>query len=253
MKFTRKAVVLAAVPAAAIIAGSIGGGVAIAASSAPPPQATRGCVSNNVTRALTTVYENPASFKGCSKSQFAVTLSGAATAGPRGAAGAQGPAGPAGAKGDAGAQGPSGVVSTGTHSLVSDASPVSVPTGGSFVSRAVQVGTVHLDAGTYLVNLGAKATPPAGGTGAMQVFPQLFVYDQAANANFTGDLFNAGSGALEAGSNATINSYYSGSSEITVPAGGETLHVYAFGYDSDTSAGSYTLNDLSVTATQLNS
>lgn len=39
---------------------------------------------------------------------------------------------------------------------------------------------------------------------------------------------------------------------ITVPSGGETLHVYAFGYDSDQGAGSYTLDDLAVTATQIN-
>lgn len=162
--------------------------------------------------------------------------------------GTQGPAGPAGPVGPAGSQGPSGVVSVGTHDL---GAVGSVPTGGSFVSRSTEVGTLDLAAGTYSVTLNAKATPPAGGTGAVQVFPQFFVYNQVKNANFTGDLFNVGSGALESGVNATIDSYYSGTGTVTVPSGGETLHVYAFGYDSDQGAGSYALDDLALTVTQL--
>jgi hypothetical protein len=37
-----------------------------------------------------------------------------------------------------------------------------------------------------------------------------------------------------------------------VPAGGETLDVYAFGYDGDHGAGSYELNSATLTATALN-
>ena len=89
------------------------------------------------------------------------------------------------------------------------------------------------------------------------MFPQLFVYDGPVNAQFTNDLFNIGAGALENPTATiltdgdTINSYYSGDSEITVPKGGETLDVYAFGYDSDTGEGSYALNSAVITATQL--
>ena len=70
--------------------------------------------------------------------------------------------------------------------------------------------------------------------------PQAFVYNGPVNTSFTNDLFNVGSGALEQATQAevtagdTINSYYSGTAEITAPSGGETLDVYAFGYDSDT-------------------
>lgn len=95
--------------------------------------------------------------------------------------------------------------------------------------------------------MNAKATPNV--SAAIEVFPQFFVYDQAANASFTGDLFNVGSGPL-ASNSTTIDSYFSGSGEITLTAA-TTLHVYAFGYDSDRSAGTYTLDDLSVTATQI--
>ena len=35
------------------------------------------------------------------------------------------------------------------------------------------------------------------------------------------------------------------------PKGGETLDVYAFGYDSDTGEGSFALNSAVITATQL--
>ena len=54
-----------------------------------------------------------------------------------------------------GQQGPSGVVSTAISDLRGVAS---VPTGGSFVSRSTQVGTIALKAGTYLLNVNAKAS-----------------------------------------------------------------------------------------------
>ena len=99
------------------------------------------------------------------------------------------------------------------------------------------------------------ATPNAVTTG--QVFPQAFVYNGAQLSDFSNDLFNVGSGALEQATQSEvttdpINSYFSGSAEITVPSGGETLDVYAFGYDSDAGGGSYALNALHVTTTALN-
>jgi hypothetical protein len=155
------------------------------------------------------------------------------------------------------AQGPSGVVSTHTYTLKSDSSGNSdiVPTGGSFATHAIMIGTAALPAGTYLINVNFMATPNTTAGGAA-VFPQGFVYNGAAKTDFSNDLFNIGSGAL-APYNATditdqVNSYYSGSSEITVPAGGETLDVYAFGYDGDHGAGSYELNSATLTATALN-
>ena len=153
------------------------------------------------------------------------------------------------------AAGPSGVVSTGTHSLVSPSSPATASTGGSFTARATVEGTVTLSAGTYLLNVNAMVTPDATTNG--DVFPQLMVYDGPVNADFTNDLFNVGNGAIENPTSTEltqgnlINGYLSASNEITVPADGETLDVYAFGYDSDQGEGSYQLNDLTVTATQL--
>ena len=148
-----------------------------------------------------------------------------------------------------GPQGPSGVVSTATTDLGGFAS---VPTGGGFVANSTAVGTVPLKAGTYLISVNAKATPNAVTSGA--VFPQFFVYNQAKNSSFTGDLFNVGSGSLEQFPTTVlstkIDSYYSGSAVITL-ASDTTLHVYAFGYDSDQGAGSYALDDLSVTATRI--
>jgi hypothetical protein len=136
-------------------------------------------------------------------------------------------------------------VSTATSDLGGVAS---VPTGGSFVSRSTQVGTISLKAGIYLLNVNAKATPNV--SSGIEVFPQFFVYNQAVSPSFAGDLFNVGSGPL-ASNSTTIDSYFSGSGTITLTQT-TTLHIYAFGYDSDTSAGTYTLDDLSVTATQLN-
>ena len=151
-----------------------------------------------------------------------------------------------------GAQGPSGVVSTKTYTLMPQAS---VPTGGSFATGKKLVGSVALAAGTYLINVNFKATPNATAGGAA-VFPQGFVYDGVAKADFSNDLFNIGSGALAPYNTADItdqvDSYYSGSSEVIVPSGGATLDVYAFGYDGDHGAGSYQLDSATLTATALN-
>ncbi|MGH3263037.1 MAG: fibronectin type III domain-containing protein [Trebonia sp.] len=180
----------------------------------------------------------------------------AGTAGQTGPKGPSGPAGPVGPAGARGPQGPSGVISTETHALVNDTAgdTDSIPTGGHFAERAKQVGTVALKAGTYLVNLNFMATPNLMVSGA--VFPQAFVYNGIAKPDFSNDLFNVGSGALSPFDASTpdhqVNSYYSGATVITVPSDGETLTVYAFGYDSDQQAGAYELNNLTLTATALN-
>lgn len=152
-----------------------------------------------------------------------------------GSTGTQGPAGPAG---------PSGVVSVAAHDLGAVAS---VATGGSFATGKTLVGTVALKAGTYLLAVNAKATPLT--SSAVEVFPQFFVYDGAALADFSNDLFNVGSGPL-ASLNTTVDSYYSGTGVITLATDG-SIDLYAFGYDSDRSAGSYALDGLTVTAVQL--
>jgi hypothetical protein len=120
----------------------------------------------------------------------------------------------------------------------------SVATGGPFVANSTEVGTVSLKAGTYLVSVNAKATPNVNS--ATPVFPSFFVYNQAKNAAFAGDLFNIGSGALAAGST-SLDSYYSGSEVVTL-ASDTVLHVYAFGYSPGGAAGSYALDDLTVNA-----
>ena len=134
-----------------------------------------------------------------------------------------------------------------------------IKTGGSAATNATDAVELTLPAGTYQVSVNAKATPieqlSAGQPSGVQIFPQFFVYNGALNPTpptghwWDNDLFNVGSGALESGQNVTIDSYYSGSGLVTVAGpGSEELHIYAFGYDSDRGAGSYTLDDLTVTA-----
>jgi hypothetical protein len=169
--------------------------------------------------------------------------------GPAGAAGSAGAAGPQGPAGAAGAQGPSGVVSATAHDL---GAVDSVATGGGFVANSTLAGTVSLGAGTYLVSLDAKATPDEA-TSA-QVFPQFFVYDQAASPSFAGDLFNVGTGALEPfGTDVahSHDSYFSGADIVTLPSAA-TLHIYAFGYDSDNGGATYRLDDVTVSVVQVN-
>lgn len=223
--------------AAAITAVAVGGsfGVALAADS--------GAAATRVYTACTHDFKIVDLFAGgqsCPKGDGVNTWNQTGPAGPQGKTGPAGPGGPAGP------QGPSGVIASTTTDLGGVAS---VPTGGSFVTNSTQVGgTIALRAGTYLVSVNAKATPNV--SAAIEVFPEFFVYNQVRNAGFTGDLFNVGSGPL-ASNNTNIDSYYSGSTTLTLTAD-TTLRVYAFGYDSDRSASTYTLDGLTVTATQIN-
>src|SRR3984957_5936292 len=234
----RKHIGIIAAAGAAVALAASGGGYALAADSAPaaasiPAGTLHGCVSGS-TRVMEHVYESNTSGTVCPSGSFLVYW---------------------GVTGPKGAPGPSGVVSTTRKQLVATTTAPSIATGGSFSARKTLVGTVHLAAGTWQVSADFTATPNASTGG--DVFPQLFVYDGPVNAGFTNDLFNIGAGALEGPTATTppdgdtINSYFSGDSEITVPAGGETLDVYAFGYDSDTGEGSYALNSAVITATRL--
>ena len=239
MRFSTPSVTKKALGVAAgvvIVLGSAGG--ALAATGTIAGSGTiAGCISGS-SRTLQDVHSPASSLHHCSRG----TRIAWNEQGQRGARGPQGP------------KGPSGVVSTSDASLVTGAA-VNVATGGSFTTNKTLVGTVKLKAGTYLVNVNFVATPNAVTTG--QVFPQVFIYNGPQLSNFSNDLFNVGSGALEQATQTEINtdpinSYFSGSAEIKVPSAGETLDVYAFGYDSDTGAGSYALNALHVTTTALN-
>ncbi|HEY1819580.1 MAG TPA: fibronectin type III domain-containing protein [Trebonia sp.] len=159
-----------------------------------------------------------------------------------------------GAPGHQGSPGSSGVISTKTYPLPSANGPAeSVLTGGSFTSRKTTLGTVTLAPGTYLLSVNFVATPSATASG--NVFPQAFVYDGAAKSDFSNDIFNVGSGALSSYNTSStsdqVNSYYSGTTVITVPADSPELDVYAFGYDSDQGSSSYEMNSFTLTATQL--
>lgn len=226
-----KRIVLSAVIAVAAVATGMGTAFATEAlptSTSPAPKAVYACEGTG--HVVVTPLSSPS--RSCQTGSSSIVI---------------------GAQGATGKQGPSGVVSAGIRQLkLDDGTSVTEPTGGSFAANSVEVGTgVFLRAGTYLVSLSAKATPSSA-TGVVEVFPQFFVYDQVKPASgFAGDLFNVGSGALESGTHATIDSYYSGSSLVVLPMD-TTLHVYAFGYDSDQGNAGYLLESLSLTAIQIN-
>jgi hypothetical protein len=126
--------------------------------------------------------------------------------------------------------------------------PASIHTGGPFAANKTELGTLTLRPGTYLLNVNFKAKPDAATTA--NVFPSLFIYNGTALADFSNNLFNIGSGALENSSSDTIDSYFSGSGVVKVTST-ETLHVYAFGYDSDQGAGTYTMEGASITVVRV--
>lgn len=121
---------------------------------------------------------------------------------------------------------------------------VTVPTGGSFVTNSVELGNgLTLQDGTYIITVNAKVTPAHAYTA--QVFPQLFMYSQAKNSAFEGDVLNLGNGAFETGVNHNVDEYLSGVTTVTVKSP-TTYHFYGFGYGSDTGSDSYTLDNLDV-------
>jgi hypothetical protein len=126
----------------------------------------------------------------------------------------------------------------------------SVPTGGSFNSRATEVGTVDLSAGSYLVTLSAKATPLVQTDTSVQVFPSVHLYTEEKNADFTGDVLDTGGNALESGTITNADQFGSNSGVVTLTAD-TTLYLYAFGYDSDSGEGTYQLDSVTVTATPI--
>lgn len=279
-----KTTVAAAALAALTVTGA-GTAYAVTASTAPAtaaPATTYACIAGG-TRAVQSAFTVKANYVAylaanggkCPSGGFEVTFGGtgangatgatgaAGAAGPTGpvgpvgktgatgATGATGPAGLTGDTGPAGPSGPSGVVATTTATLTN--TPQSITTGGRFAANATDAGTVNLKAGTYLVSVNAKAAPNTATTGA--VFPMLAIYSGAALPDFSNDLFNVGAGSLEQFTTGPlpsnlIDSYYSGSTVITLTADA-TLHAYAFGYDADGGTGSYALDSLTVTATQV--
>ena len=77
----------------------------------------------------------------------------AGATGPAGPAGAQGPAGPAGPAGSNGSNGSNGLNGVGLGGTFATTTAVVIPNiGGSFGSRALQLGTITLPAGTYLLS-----------------------------------------------------------------------------------------------------
>jgi hypothetical protein len=246
-----KTVLVAAASLGLVAAGTVAFASTHSATTSSPITA---CVGSAKTFTPTRVVFNlhTSGTTTCPSGSFATSWNKTGPQGAKGATGPQGPAGPQGPQGPAASD-----VNGSLASSWSLPAAQSVPTGGAFSKNAATVGTLDLTQGTYLVNVNFKATPNAVTSG--QVFPQLFIYNGAFSGDFSKDLANVGAGGLEDATATelsdgdTIDSYYSGSAIVTVPAGGETLNFLAFGYDSDSGAGSYSLETASVSAVQVGS
>lgn len=215
----KRAITLAAASAAAAIILAGAGYAAASTAAVIPPGTLHGCVTGT-SRTLEHVYGSNTSGTTCPKGSFQVVW-------------------PKGADND---PAPVAVPSLSHHVLGN--TPETVATGGSFTAGKTLVDTVTLPAaGAYQVSVNFKAVALSG-TG---VAPQMFIYNGAALADFSNDLVNVGSGDLQA-AGTNHDGYFSGSGVITVPAGGETLDIYAFGYGEDQGSGSYTLENATVDA-----
>lgn len=219
---------------ATAIAVMLGGTAALASTSFTPaatgtPRAVYACEASG--HVSVTVMSTPSAK--CPTGTTAIVV------------GAQGPAGARGATGltgATGAQGPSGVQALATDTFTETDGIVS---GGSFVLLSTEVGTASLGAGAYEVCVNGKAEQPTAATGAVSA--QLFLYDQAKSSSFTGDLLNV-SADTQGGTH--HDAYLNGCTLVTESAP-VTLHLYAFGYDSDSGSGSWNLMSATVKTIQL--
>jgi hypothetical protein len=90
-----------------------------------------------------------------------------------------------------------------------------------------------------------KAEQPVASTG--QLSAQLFLYDQAKNSSFTGDLLNV-STPTQGGTN--HDAYLNGCTLVSETAA-VTLHLYAFGYSQDQGSGLFNLMGATISAIKL--
>jgi hypothetical protein len=171
------------------------------------------CIPAN--RSMINAYTNLTTFPGCAANEQAVSL--VPGSGP------QGPAGP---------QGPSGVQALTTITATEHDGIVA---GGSFFALSTEVANGTLDAGTYQVCVNGKVEQPTASAG--QLSAQLFLYDQAKNAGFAGDLLNV-STPTQGGT--THDAYLNGCTLVS-ETGAVTLHLYGFGYLSDNGSATYNL------------
>jgi len=220
IKLRRPKIWVTAIFIAALAVIGSGSAIAIAASS---PAATQfsACVPAN--RTIINVYTNVGSAPACpTNTQHLVITSGA--------------------KGDKGDTGPSGVQAIASHDF---GSASGIITGGSFVSLSSEIGTYDIAAGTYQACLNGKVEQPTAATGSVSA--QLFLYDQPKSSSFAGDLLNT-STTPQGGT--AHDSYMSGCTIINelAPA---TLHLYAFGYVSDSGSGTFNLMDANLQLVKL--
>lgn len=246
MILTGKRLGLAAATALAVVATATGAAYAagtVMAASAIQPKAAYSCEGSG--HVVVTLLSTPSSH--CPAGTTSIVLG---AQGPQGQPGLQGIQGVKGDKGDPGTDGtngspgPSGVQALATDPLT----PANgIVTGGGFLAHATAVGTVPLDAGTYQLCINAKAEQPTAASGSVSA--QLFVYDTDALANqsFTGDLLNV---SADTQGGTSHDAYLNGCTLVT-EASPVTLHVYGFGYDSDTGSGSWNLMGGAVTTIKL--
>jgi hypothetical protein len=117
-----------------------------------------------------------------------------------------------------------------------------VPAGGSFYSNAVELGSITLHAGTYLITTNVKATPNAASTD--QVFPMVALYNTTKNADFDGDVANYTS-AFETGAFHNIDTSIGGSVQVTITQD-TTYHLYGFGYTNTQGTSTWTASNSSM-------
>jgi len=230
------------------LAVGLGGAAAIAATSSGPVLAPNKLCYNAGGSVIAVHAVCPPKYK--------TFVAAVGPRGPKGAHGARGATGKTGPQGIQGVQGQpgkngrdgNGVVWNDTVNLLSLSGPQSIATGGGFVANSTLVGTITFaSAGYWDIQISAQTTPKASGD-TSQVFPQLFLYNQPKSSSFAGDVLNLSTEDQPDGTN--HNSYLNGSITVFVPAPATKYYVYAFGYDADTGAGSYTLNYVNMTYTE---
>jgi hypothetical protein len=195
----------------AAVGMALGGLAAGDAATALPAGTVHGCVNLHNNRTLDHVYTLPDRGTSCPAGEFLVYWP---------------------AKPSASAPDTNGSLA-GSWTLANPTARTSI--GGPIQANGTDLGTLTLPAGKYLINANAMFTRTAAEPDGPDTFPELTVWQGTTWAPDFSNTVGTWLGGMMS-RNIYIDDTASGSTIVTIPAGGDTLHVVGFAYDEDRSS-----------------
>jgi hypothetical protein len=211
----------------AAVGMALGGLAAGDAATALPAGTIHGCVNPHNNRTLDNVYTLPNRGTTCPNGEFQVYWPAQAAAPGKDVNGSL----------------------AGTWSLAASTPLAAI--GGPIRANGTNLGTLTLPAGKYLINANAMFTRTTAEAAGPDTFPEITIWQGttwAADFSNTDGTWLGGMMSRDI----HIDDTASGSVVVTIPSGGDTLHVVGFAYNEDrSSTGAVHVDSASVTAIQV--